>query len=138
MAWERTRSALSVASILLIAATVTGCAATAPYGLPLLSEDQQTHDELPSTVVEEASLDPSTSRLLASADGMRYFAAESSSGDGLCLVAYESRDSWGSGCSTGLPIGVKLLHHPEVQLSTYVGESDEWAPLGENLVIRKE
>jgi hypothetical protein len=89
-------------------------------------------------VAESASLDLSTSRLLATADGIRYFAAESASSDDLCFVVYESRNSWGSGCSSGLPIGVKLQDHPEVQLSIYADETDEWTPLGENVVIRKE
>jgi hypothetical protein len=133
MAWKR-----SVASTLMITATLTACSATGPHGMPALSEDQQTSDELPGTVAESGSLDPSTSRLLATADGIRYFAAESASSDDLCFVVYESRDSWGTGCSTGLPIGVKLNGHPEALLSTYVDETDEWMPLGENVVIRKE
>ena len=127
-----------VASILLVAATLTGCSATAPFGVPALSADQQASDELPRTLAESGSLDPATSRLLASADGIQYFAAEPASGDGLCFVLYESPDSWGSGCATGLPIGVKLEGHPEAQLSIYADETDEWMPIGENVVIRKE
>lgn len=138
MALERTSTVLSVACALMVAATLAGCSTTAPFGLPRLGEDQQASDELPDTFAEWASLDPSTSRLLTSADGIRYFAVESATSDDLCFVVYESADSWGSGCSAGPPIGVKLMHHPEVQLSTYVAESDDWMPLGENVVIRKE
>lgn len=138
MAWKMTSSMLSVSSTLLLAATLTGCSVSAPYGVARLSEVQRASDELPVSVAEEGTLDSATSRLLVSADGIQYFVAEGASGDDVCLVVYESTDSWVSGCSTGLPIGVTLMDHPEVQLTTYVNESDEWAPLGENLVIRKE
>jgi hypothetical protein len=107
-----------------------------PFQLPELTEEQQRVDLLPKAFDTRGEIDASTSRLLAEADGLQYFAARA--GDEVCLIVYHSAESWASGCSANLPIYVKLGDFPEAQLSSTALVSDDWEAISERIAIRSE
>lgn len=128
---------MSVLSLLLLAGGLSACAATPPFGIPQLNEPQRTEDKLPEVVTKDGSVDPLTSRLLASEDGVSYFAATTASADDVCFVAYESDDAWTAACAEELPVQVGILDRPEARLGHGSGESDEWRPVTDYVAVRK-
>jgi hypothetical protein len=115
---------------------MSGCSATAPYGLEALSREQVPADELPSVLVEAAIVTESSARLLETHEGVAYYAAQSSSNkDDVCFFVYQTDDAWASGCSSALPIELGLNGLPNAVLTGSPIDSDKYKSIGENVSI---
>jgi hypothetical protein len=107
--------------------------------LGIFSADQSAEDRLPEGATPHVigGIDPDSTRLLWTSDGVSYFAALSEE-SGQCLVVLESGEAW-SGCSALLPIQLESQGGPEMLFADKLPDtSEDWVKVADHLWTRPE
>lgn len=115
--------------------SLSGCGE--PRARDIFLEEQSQEDRVAegatSNVIE--GIDPDTTRLLWTNDGIAYFAALSDD-DRQCLVVLEDSEAW-SACSPSLPIQVESQGGPHVLLGDGLPDASEgWVKVADHLWTR--
>lgn len=116
---------------------LSGCAE--PGALHIFSEAQAEDDRLPSGARSNVTdgLDPDSTRLLWTNDGIAYFAALSDD-MGNCLVVLENLEAVAA-CSPSLPIRIRSEGGPELLLGNDLPDSsDNWVKVADHLWTRPQ
>jgi hypothetical protein len=114
---------------------LSGC--TEPGALDIFSEVQTDEDRLPANTTPNVvdAIEPDSTRLLWTNDGIGYFAALSDD-SGQCLVVLEDVEAW-SGCSPSLPIQIGTQGGPHMLFGDDLPDaSEEWVKVADHLWTR--